>query len=231
MRAVWTVPMAEASRPPRFAAPDYPATVAAVAGHDRYRIRRLDGAVEIVRDALGVPHCSAASEHDAFFAQGWCHATDRLFQLEYDRRRALGRWAEVVGPGAVAADRFHRQMDHGWFARRDTAALGPDAGAMLAAYSDGINAALRSGAAASGSLAAAGVTPESWEPWHCVAVHRVRHVLMGSARPKLWRDLLAGCWERRRPPPCWPPRRRGTWRPCPPGHPARRAGGATGVPT
>ncbi|HLI01268.1 MAG TPA: penicillin acylase family protein [Acidimicrobiales bacterium] len=161
-----------------------------MAGHDRYRIRGLDGAVEIVRDALGVPHCSAASEHDAFFAQGWCHATDRLFQLEYDRRRALGRWAEVVGPGAVAADRFHRQMDHGWFARRDTAALGPDAGAMLAAYSDGINAALRSGAATSGSLDAAGVTPEPWEPWHCVAVHRVRHVLMGSARPKLWRDLL-----------------------------------------
>lgn len=160
-------------------------------GEDQHRISGLDGPVEIVRDGLGVPHCSATTVHDAFFAQGWCHATDRLFQLEYDRRRALGRWAEVVGPRAVAADRFHRQMDHQWFAERDVAALGEDARAMLAAYSDGVNAALRSGTATSGRLAAAGVVPEPWEPWHCVAVHRVRHVLMGSARSKLWRDLLS----------------------------------------
>lgn len=160
-------------------------------GDDRLRLHGLDGPIAVGRDALGVPHCSATTAHDAFFAQGWCHATDRLLQLEYDRRRALGRWAEVVGAGAVAADRFHRQMDHGSFARRDVAVLGPEAGAMLAAYSDGVNAALRSGRATSGRLAAAGVTPEPWEPWHCVAVHRVRHVLMGSARSKLWRDLLS----------------------------------------
>ena len=38
------------------------------------RLRGLDGPVEVIRDQWGVPHCKAATEHDAFFAQGFAHA-------------------------------------------------------------------------------------------------------------------------------------------------------------
>ena len=44
--------------------------------------------VTIARDALGVPHISAASEDDAFFAQGYAGAQDRLFQMDGLRRLA-----------------------------------------------------------------------------------------------------------------------------------------------
>ena len=64
----------------------------------------LDGSVEVVRDSLGIPHIRAGSVHDAFFAQGYVHAQDRLWQMEYDRRRALGRWAEVAGPTGLEHD-------------------------------------------------------------------------------------------------------------------------------
>ena len=35
---------------------------------------------------------------------GYAAAQDRLWQMEYDRRRAVGRWAEVVGAEALPAD-------------------------------------------------------------------------------------------------------------------------------
>jgi penicillin G amidase len=55
--------------------------------------------VTIARDALGVPHISAASEDDAFFAQGYVTAQDRLFQMDGLRRLAGGDLAEIAGRG------------------------------------------------------------------------------------------------------------------------------------
>ena len=71
----------------------------------------LDGPIVIHRDEWGIPHARATSVHDAFVAQGFVQAEDRLGQLEYDRRRAYGRWAEVVGPAAVEFDAFTRRAD------------------------------------------------------------------------------------------------------------------------
>ena len=153
----------------------------------------LDGPIEIVRDQIGVPHCFAATEHDAFFAQGWVHATDRLWQMDYDRRRALGRWAEVVGSAGVTSDLFYRRIDLASSARRDWAALAPRTKAMLEAYSAGVNEGMKqkAGTRLPRDLQLAGVVPEPWQPWHCLLVFKVRHVLMGSARPKLWRAVAA----------------------------------------
>ncbi len=151
----------------------------------------LDGPIEIIRDQIGVPHCYAATEHDAFFAQGWVHATDRLWQMEYDRRRALGRWAEVIGSAGVASDLFYRRIDLASSARRDWAALAPRTKAMLEAYSAGASAGMKAkaGRRLPRDLQLAGVVPETWEPWHSLLVFKVRHVLMGSARQKLWRAV------------------------------------------
>jgi penicillin amidase len=59
----------------------------------------LTSSVEIWRDPDGIPHANAATAADAFFAQGFVHAQDRLWHMEYDRRRAEGRWAEYAGQG------------------------------------------------------------------------------------------------------------------------------------
>ena len=55
------------------------------------RLRGLTGPVDVWRDPEGVPHARAGSLHDAFLAQGFVHAQDRLWHMEYDRRRADGR--------------------------------------------------------------------------------------------------------------------------------------------
>jgi penicillin G amidase len=56
----------------------------------------------ILRDARGVPHIRAANEHDAFFAEGYVVAQDRLFQLDLLRRFVYGQLSEVLGNAVVA---------------------------------------------------------------------------------------------------------------------------------
>jgi penicillin amidase len=151
-----------------------------------------------MRDGLGVPHCYATTEHDAFFAQGWVHAADRFSQMEHVRRRGTGRLAEVVGAVALQSDLFHRHMDLLASVLRDWQALTSGTKEMLDAYAAGVNAAIATTPSRSGKTSpsghreahSAGAVLEPWEPWHSLLVFRVRHLLMGSARTKLWRAML-----------------------------------------
>ncbi|MDB5839759.1 MAG: penicillin acylase family protein, partial [Herminiimonas sp.] len=70
----------------------------------RVTVPGVTAAVDIVRDAEGVPHIYAKSAPDAYFALGFLHAQDRLWQLELNRRIAAGRMAEILGPNAVDTD-------------------------------------------------------------------------------------------------------------------------------
>ena len=58
----------------------------------------------ITRDAYGVPHVQAETAADAWAGMGYACAQDRLFQMDYDRRRACGRWAEIAGSPAPGGD-------------------------------------------------------------------------------------------------------------------------------
>ena len=69
----------------------------------------LDGLherVEVITDRYGVPHIYAQNEDDLFFAQGYIHAQERLWQMEFNRRIGSGRLSEVFGKVALDADRF-----------------------------------------------------------------------------------------------------------------------------
>jgi penicillin G amidase len=156
------------------------------------RTAGLDGPVEIIRDGLGVPHCRAVSEHDAFFAQGFVHATDRLWQLDYDRRRGLGQSAEYIGPGGVPGDALYRRLNLAGSVQRDLAALSGAARDMLSAYTAGVNAVIASpGRQLPPEFRYTERPPELWEPWHSLLVYRVRHLTMGSAAAKLWRAVVS----------------------------------------
>ncbi len=155
------------------------------------RVPGLDAEIVVHRDPWGIPHARAETTHDAFYAQGFVQAEDRLGQLEYDRRRALGRWAEVAGPTAVAGDVFARRADLAGAARREYAALDPSSRAVLDAYTAGVNAWLALGRDRPTDLSLAGVSPEPWAPWHCCAVFLVRHVGFAGWQKKLWRGRLA----------------------------------------
>src|SRR5271165_3423822 len=67
----------------------------------RDEVRGVPGcraAVDIRIDRNGVPHIYATNAADLFLAQGYCHARDRLWQMELNRRLASGELAELFGP-------------------------------------------------------------------------------------------------------------------------------------
>ena len=149
----------------------------------------LDASVTVFRDEWGIPHIRAATALDAHRAMGFVHAQDRLFQMELNKRRGLGRAAEWLGTAALEADVLARRLGVEAACRRDYAALGADGRAMLDAYADGVNAFIASGAPWTVEYGRLGATPEPWEPWHGIAVMRRLGLLMGSVWFKLWRAL------------------------------------------
>ena len=150
----------------------------------------ITASIEIYRDPQGIPHVRAASAHDAFFGQGWVHAQDRLFQMEYDRRRAYGRWAEWVGPAGVEGDRLLRRFRLEASARLDWEHASADARAMLEAFAAGVNAFIDSTKSWGVEFEAVGARPDPWQPWDSMAVFKVRHLDMGPWKAKLWRAKL-----------------------------------------
>src|SRR5687768_8921963 len=54
----------------------------------------LTAPVQILRDTYSIPQIYAQNERDLFFAQGYVHAQDRLWQMEFNRH---------VGSGTVSS--------------------------------------------------------------------------------------------------------------------------------
>jgi len=93
----------------------------------------------VVRDALGVPHISAASWEDAIFLQGYVTAQDRMWQMDGLRRLAAGELAEVVGPSALNQDQESRRLRLSRIAEAQARTLAPEAKTIFAAYARGVN--------------------------------------------------------------------------------------------
>jgi penicillin amidase len=96
--------------------------------------------VEIIEDELGVPHVRAQSLHDAYFGQGYLVARDRLFQIDMEYRRDMGRMAEAFGPRFVAADRAARLFLYRGDIDAELRALPPGVLECAQGYVAGVNA-------------------------------------------------------------------------------------------
>ncbi len=99
--------------------------------------------VTIVRDDRDIPHIRAANDRDLFFAQGFAEGCDRLFQMELLRRYVYGTLAEIFGPGALPADEHARIVDMQRIVQRQWSAMNPRDRALVQAFSNGVNAAMR----------------------------------------------------------------------------------------
>ncbi|MEM1313379.1 MAG: penicillin acylase family protein [Pseudomonadota bacterium] len=115
-----------------------------VPDYDRvFEVEGVSARTLILRDAYAVPHIRGATEDDVFFALGFAHAQDRLWQMETSRRAAQGRLSELFGEAALPFDRFVRALDLDGLGRRGLAAQSARAQAALEAYARGVNAFIR----------------------------------------------------------------------------------------
>ncbi|HKR65575.1 MAG TPA: penicillin acylase family protein, partial [Thermoanaerobaculia bacterium] len=124
--------------------------------------------VEITFDAKGIPQIWAKTDADAFFAIGWLHASDRLFQMELMRRLARGELAELFGEGAFEIDLHQRRIG---FARRAKASeLSPVARVAMQRYVDGVNAWIAQARVLPPEFVILRLTPRAWTIEDCLAV-------------------------------------------------------------
>ncbi len=165
------------------------------------RLAGLQKPVTVLRDPWGIPHIYAETQEDLFFAQGFVAAQDRLFQMELWRRAGEGRLAEILGPRAVAGDRFARLLRYRGDMDAEWASYAPDAREIVTAFVRGVNAFI---AQSRGRLPLefelAGFTPEPWTPEVCLLRHASWAVTLNAgsevARARLLREVGAELTER-----------------------------------
>ncbi len=134
----------------------------------------LHNTVKIYRDEFGVPHIFAEDEYDLFFAQGYVHAQDRLWQMDLTRRAGEGRLSEILGPSTIKFDKMLKTVGFKRIAQQLEQHLKPKSKEILRAYSDGINAFIR---AHKGKYPIEfdmlKYEPEEWTPVHSLMISRL----------------------------------------------------------
>ena len=72
----------------------------------------LNGPVDVYRDHIGIAHIYASTSHDLFYAEGYVHAQERFWQMDFYRHVGGGRTAEMFGKSQMETDMFLSTL--GW---------------------------------------------------------------------------------------------------------------------
>ncbi|MBI4183785.1 MAG: penicillin acylase family protein [Proteobacteria bacterium] len=162
--------------------------------------------IELVRDADGLLYVFAGSEADAYFGLGFAHAQDRMFQMDFLRRLAAGRLAEVLGARALPLDRFMRTLGLDRLATQNSDRLSPETRGALESYAAGVNAYLathRGPPAPEFALLA--YRPARWRPADSLLWGRLMAMQLGNNwRDELLRARLASRLSEERLRELWP---------------------------
>lgn len=130
--------------------------------------------VTISRDQYGVPHISASNEHDLFFAQGYVHAQDRLWQMDLTRRAGEGRLSEILGPSTVKFDKMLKSVGFKTIAEKLQRQLHPKSAEILNAYTAGVNEFIRTHTGRYPiEFDMLNYVPEEWTPVHSLMIARL----------------------------------------------------------
>ncbi|WP_269496662.1 penicillin acylase family protein [Castellaniella sp. S9] len=105
-----------------------------------FTVDALEHPVDILVDEWGIAHIQARSKRDVFIAQGFNAARDRLWQIDFWRRRNLGRLAQVFGPDYIERDRAARLFLYRGEMRSEWLAYGMETKRIVSAFVAGINA-------------------------------------------------------------------------------------------
>jgi penicillin amidase len=102
----------------------------------------LDGDVNVIRDANGIPQVYADTPSDLFAAQGYVQAQDRFFEMDFRRHVTSGRLSELFGADALETDKFVRTLGWRRVAEKELGLVSPSTRQYLDDYARGVNAYL-----------------------------------------------------------------------------------------
>ncbi|MEH1786213.1 penicillin acylase family protein [Nostoc sp.] len=144
------------------------------------QLPELKAEVSVQRDKWGIPHIYAANSHDLFMAQGYIHAQDRFWQMDFWRHIGSGRLSEMFGSSQVDTDKYLRTMGWARVAQQEIQEINAEMKAYLEAYADGVNAYLTEHQGSALSLEYTvlkflnpGYKPEPWQILHSLTWGKV----------------------------------------------------------
>jgi len=146
----------------------------------------LQAEVRVLRDEWGIPQIYAQNNHDLFFAQGYVHAQDRFWQMEFWRRIGMGRLAEILGDSALESDQFLRTMGFARVAEEEMRLMDSQTRSILQAYADGVTAYIQQRKGRLGieftllGLTGVKFDPEPWTPVHTLTWAKVMAYDLGG---------------------------------------------------
>jgi len=160
---------------------------------DRISVKGIGEPIEILVDGWGVPHVTAQNEEDLFFACGFFHAQERMWQMEIQRRAGAGRLSEILGKAALPRDRFLRNLGLKEAAQKSYEKLSRGERELMTAYSRGINFWMKSrGWNWPPEFLILRFRPEPWHPMDCLLIKEVMSLLLCTDYPsELMRGNLA----------------------------------------
>lgn len=145
--------------------PDHSATI---------HLPGLESPADIHWDPFGVPHIYAGHKRDLYYAIGYVHAQDRLWQMTLSQLSAEGRFAEFLGEDLIALDKYQRTLGFWETARRIEREAPVELLELLQAYADGVNDFVRkSGGKLPIEFSLLGIEPIPWTPAHSFAISRL----------------------------------------------------------
>ncbi|MEE9215885.1 MAG: penicillin acylase family protein [Anaerolineales bacterium] len=158
----------------------------------------LDAPVDIYRDSFGIPHIYASTEHDLLMANGFVHAQDRFWQMEFQRRLTTGRLSEILGESLLDADRYFRTIGLHRAAAVEAESLEGEDLERFSAYAEGVNAYLRTHNGPRGleftilGLQGTKFDPDPWSPFETlVSGKAIAWFLRSNADQELARAHIA----------------------------------------
>lgn len=108
------------------------------------RVEGIHDDVLIRRNQWGVPLIEAKNIEDIFFAVGFVHAQDRLFQMDLIRRLSTGRLAEIFGERALELDKFHKGLLVEESIKKTVTGIKPGPKRFIQSYCRGVNLFIKS---------------------------------------------------------------------------------------
>jgi penicillin amidase len=147
----------------------------------------LEGRVRVRRDRWGVPHVEADAKPDLYFAQGFVHAQDRLWQMDFYRRAVEGKISEMAGEEGLPIDRLMRTLGIRRVAAAEAEQLDPELRALLERFCAGVNAAAASATALPFEMQ---LLRLQWKPWRPVDILSLGKLLAFGLSTNWERELL-----------------------------------------
>jgi len=155
----------------------------------------LASTVTVTRDSAGVPTITAPDRTALAMALGFIHGQERFFQMDLLRRRGAGEIAALVGPAAAKLDmpqRLHRMRARADLAFEKASGIDRD---LAIAYTNGVNAGLKSLSAWPFEYLLLAKAPEAWRPQDSILVNAAMFFNLQSSDGWDERRLMASYAE------------------------------------